>query len=267
MMILERILQQKQREVERLRHTDRLAQLRRIHADRPPQWKRKRPFAGSLATPSDVPHVIAELKKASPSKGLIRVDFSVTEIAAAYERGGAAALSVLTDEPFFQGSPDFLAEVRQTVDLPLLRKDFIVAAEQVEESLYLGADAILLIAAAMSKEDLLRLRQRAGELQLDVLIEVHSEQELEMALAAQPDLIGINNRDLRTFHTDLSVTDRLAHRVPESILLISESGIQSHEDLQRLAPMGVRAVLVGESLMRQADVDKAVERLLGRIPS
>ena len=267
MMILERILQEKQREVECLRRTDRLAQLRRAYEARTPQWKRKRPFAESLAAPSAVPHLIAELKKASPSKGLIRADFSVTELAAAYERGGATALSVLTDEPFFQGSPDYLAEVRQTVGLPLLRKDFILSAEQVEESLYLGADAILLIAAAMHADDLIRLRRLAGELQLDVLIEVHNEQELEMALAAQPDLIGINNRDLRTFHTDLAVTDRLAPLVPASVPLISESGIQSHDDLQRLASMGVRAVLVGESLMRQTDVAEAVERLLGRIPS
>ncbi|SFE34053.1 indole-3-glycerol phosphate synthase TrpC [Alteribacillus iranensis] len=208
--------------------------------------------------------VIAEVKKASPSKGLIRSDFDPVTIAKSYERGGAAALSVLTDVEYFQGSKDYLTSVKQEVGLPVLRKDFIIDSVQVEESVRIGADAILLIAAALETNQLHELYEEAYEKGLEVLVEFHSEEELERVLHAfKPDIIGVNNRDLRTFHTTLQTTEQLKKHIPSGSVFVSESGIYSYQDIQYVQKQGANAVLVGESLMRQENVEQAVRLLKG----
>jgi indole-3-glycerol phosphate synthase len=208
--------------------------------------------------------IIAEAKKASPSKGIICPDFDPVRITRAYEQGGAQALSVLTDESFFQGSLSYIPAVRSVVGLPVLRKDFIVHEIQIRESQAFGADAILLIVAILEPEQLRDYLQMAQELGLDVLVEVHDERETETALAAGSALLGINNRDLRDFSVDLSTTFRLQRMVPRDIPLVSESGIRDYDDIRRLADHGIAAALVGETLMRAEDQAEALRALIGR---
>ncbi len=206
--------------------------------------------------------LIAEIKKASPSKGLIRPDFHPAEHARAYQAGGAACLSVLTDAPYFQGHEDYLIEARGACDLPVLRKDFMVDPWQVAEARAIGADAILIIVAALDDGVMAEIEAAAIERGMDVLVEVHNEAEMERAARLNSRLIGVNNRDLKRFVTDLATTERLVSLAPEGTLLVSESGINSHADLLRLEQQGVRCFLVGESLMRQGDVEAATRALL-----
>lgn len=264
-MILAEILAAKEAEVAAARRERPLAAVIAAARQAPPTRGFRRALEGEAI------QVIAEVKKASPSKGLIRPDFDPVAVARAYAAGGAACLSVLTDERYFQGSLEYLRAIRQAVDLPLMRKEFTIDEYQVFEARAAGADAILLIVAAFHGEcagtrtpaDLNRLAALAQDLGMDVLMEVHTAEELSLAVESGAPVIGINNRDLRTFHTTLEVTERLAPLVPPDRLLVSESGIWTHADLRRVAEAGARAVLVGESLMRQPDVAAALRALRG----
>jgi len=222
--------------------------------------QRPRGFASKLASEPNIA-VIAELKKASPSKGIIREDFNPVQIAEEYKKNGAACISVLTDEKYFSGRLDYLAQVRRKVSLPVLRKDFMIDTFQITEAKAYGADCVLLIAAALGRQKLRDFTAFAHNQELDALVEVHTESELEWALDSGSHLIGINNRNLHTFEVDISTTEKLAKKVSEPYILISESGIKKRDDIERLSKSGISAVLVGESLMRKRKIGKTLQPL------
>jgi indole-3-glycerol phosphate synthase len=258
--ILKTILDAKRDEVERRRSDRPLDELKAIVKDLPPC----RDFAGQLRTRAAATKdaVIAEVKRASPSAGIIRPDFDPEAIAKSYEAGGATCLSVLTDEGFFGGQSAYLVEARNACRLPVLRKDFIIDPWQVIETRAIGADALLLIVAALNDDRLAELAELGREVGLAVLVEVHDEEEMERALKVPGDLVGINNRDLHRFVTDLETTLRLAPMVPKDRLVVSESGIHSPEDIKKLQDGGIGAFLIGESLMRQPDPGAALGKLI-----
>ncbi|MEX2582227.1 MAG: indole-3-glycerol phosphate synthase TrpC [Gemmatimonadota bacterium] len=253
---LARIVEAKEREVERLRADT--SSMRALAEAAGPT----RGLAAALRQPAEV-RLLAEIKRRSPSAGVIRADTDPVDVARRYAEGGAAALSVLTDEEFFGGSLEALRQVRAKVDLPLLRKDFVLDPVQVWEARAAGADAILLIVRILDDDRLGDLHRLATELGMDVLVEIHDARELDRALSVGADLIGVNNRDLSTFRTDLTLSLELAPSVDPGITLVAESGIRTAEDVQRLGAAGVDAILVGESLMRQTDVREAAAALSG----
>jgi indole-3-glycerol phosphate synthase len=257
-MILDRIVHAKKKEVAHLKVHMPLSRLEGAMRDRPPP----RDFRGAV---SSLPcSIIAEVKRRSPSKGRIREDFDPLKIAVLFQENGAAAVSVLTDVEFFDGSKTYLSGIREIVDLPLLRKDFIIDPYQIYETRILGGDALLLIARLMEEEQLREYIRLSESLGLSPLVEVHTRKELEKALSAGAEIIGINNRDLRTFSTDLGITLDLAQSVPGNIILVSESGINTREDIKILTKAGVHSFLIGEALMRAEDIGEKLRELLNR---
>jgi len=261
--ILQQILATKAQQVAAGKARTSLQDMRAAAADMPAP----RGFARQIrARAAKGPAVIAEIKKASPSAGVIRADFQPDRIAESYAAGGAACLSVLTDGPYFQGVNEYLQQAREACDLPVLRKDFLIDPWQIHESRVLGADCILLIVAALEPQRLQELDGLARETGMDVLVEVHDEAELEGALAGSATLIGVNNRDLRTFDTDLATSERLRPLIPPQRIMVAESGIRTQQDVQRLLRADIRAFLVGEAFMRAADPGSALQSLFGPQP-
>lgn len=260
MFLLEEILQAKYAEVAIRKEQNPLAQLERELKDAPPI----RPLPQSLGGGSL--KLIAEIKKASPSKGLLCQDFQPLRLARDFEASGAAAVSVLTEQKFFRGSLAYLEQVkRETKKLPVLRKDFIIDRYQLYEARAYGADAVLLIVAALKKAELMSFLKEAADLGLACLVEVHNSAELDTALESGADLIGINNRDLKTFEVDLETTFRLRELIPKDKIVVSESGIKCRHDIEKLAQAGVNAVLVGEALVTAADPGLKIKELLGEL--
>lgn len=256
--ILKRILETKAEEVASRSRRHDLATISSMALDQMPARGFARQITGRVEKGAAV---IAEVKKASPSAGIIREDFRPAEIARSYQQGGASCLSVLTDEQYFQGCDDYLLQARQACSLPVLRKDFMVDAWQIHESRAAGADCVLLIVAALARAQLQELDGLAHEIGLDVLVEVHDERELEDALTTRARLIGVNNRDLHTFTTDLGTSVRLRPLVPPDRTMVTESGIHTRQDVQRMQGAGINAFLVGEAFMRAGDPGVALKSL------
>lgn len=260
-MMLEEIVRKRAGTLEREMARVPLERVAVLAASAPPT----RDFKGAVSVKGgpDAIRIIAEVKKASPSKGVIREAFDPLDIAKAYEANGACAVSVLTEEDYFQGSLEYLRLVRANVGLPVLRKDFIIGEYQVYEARAAGADALLLIAAILDDNKLSALIRLTEKLGMEALVEVHNEEELKAALFAGPRIIGVNNRDLKTFKVDIDTTKRLAPLVPKGLTVVSESGINTIEDIFSLKDSGVSAFLIGEALMRQRDVGKKLRSLCG----
>ena len=257
-MILQKIVENKREEVAQQREILPLGELRQMLADRPPT----RDFGGAIRNRDCA--VIAEVKRSSPSKGMIRKDFDPVGIAGIYEDNGASAISILTERKFFEGKAAYIPQIGRTVNLPLLRKDFIIDPYQINETRVLGADALLLIARILEAGELRDFIGLASELGLAALVEVHDEADVEKAISSGARIVGINNRDLETFRTDLAVSIGLARRIPKAVTVVSESGINSRGDIEKLMEAGISAVLVGESLMREKDIGKKLRELLGK---
>jgi indole-3-glycerol phosphate synthase len=249
--ILEKIIERKKEEI---------SVLKRNRIKKSSKGGAHRSFIDALKNATSL-GIISEIKKASPSKGIICQNFDPVKIATSYENGGAHAISVLTDELFFQGSIDYLQSVRETVSLPVLRKDFIIDLLQVEETAQIGADAMLLIVAALDNSQMCDLYQAALELHIDPLIEIHSTKELDRAMRLEPALLGINNRNLSTFVTDINLTIDLIKYIPSTVTVISESGIEKGDQAQMLKSAGVKALLVGESLMKLENPEPLIREL------
>jgi indole-3-glycerol phosphate synthase len=257
--ILARICADKRQHVARCKQRHSMGNLSNLARAVPPS----RGFAKALGAALVSGYgLIAEIKRASPSKGLIRPDFDPVALAQSYERGGATCLSVLTDVPYFQGADEYLVAARAAVELPVLRKDFILDPYQVIETRAMGADCVLLIMAALDDPQARELENAALEFGLDILVEVHDEAEMERALGLEAQLIGINNRDLKSLAVDLATTERLAPMVPSERILVSESGLSQPDDLARMAKAGAHCFLIGEALMRAADVEQATREVL-----
>ena len=257
-MILDSIVAHKREELKRDKERTPIQTLKRRIPNLPPT----RDFGAALEAPGAV-NLIAEVKRRSPSKGVIREDFDPVEIAKIYAQNGASAISVLTDDRFFGGDLSYLSAIRDAVGLPLLRKDFTIDEFHIYQARAAGADAVLLIAAILTPEQLREFIGIAGRLNLGALVEVHTQAELEIALDVGAEIVGINNRDLRTFHTDIATSFRLRESIPDDKIVVSESGIHTREDVVRLGEANVNAILVGESLMRSTDIGEKVRELLG----
>ena len=256
-MIISRIIEEKRRVIEeskRVKPQDELMrEVRNICV--------KSSFKKNIARPHHI-NLIAEIKKTSPSKGILRADFNPVKIAVTYQSNGAGAISVLTDERFFEGKLEYIKKVKDSVSLPVLRKDFIIDEYQIYETVASGADAMLLIADLLSKSELCGFYDLATSLGLDVLIETHKEEDVEKALATEGSIIGINNRDLHTFRVDLSITQKLSRLVPSNRIKVSESGIRSYEDVMFLKSLGINAVLIGEAFMESADIASKMREMM-----
>ncbi len=256
-MILSRIIEEKRRVIEeakRLKPQDRLVnEAKNIYV--------KSAFKKNVSRPHHI-NLIAEIKKASPSKGILRGDFNPVKIAITYQANGASAISVLTDERFFEGKLEYIKKIKENVSLPILRKDFIIDEYQIYESVIAGADAILLIAELLSTNEMISFYNLAASLGLDVLMEVHNEEDIEKALVTDASMIGINNRDLHTFKVDLNVTQKLIRLIPQNKIKVSESGIRSYEDAMFLKSLGVNAVLIGEAFMESSDIAAKIREIM-----
>jgi len=256
-MILDTIVAHKRNEIEIHKNRTPLTELKQALRDAKPT----RDFKSAISKPYKI-NLIAEIKKASPSKGLIREDFDPIAIAEIYQKSNATAISVLTDERFFQGSLSYLTDVREVTSIPLLRKDFIIDEYQIYQARVAGADAILLIAAILELEEMKDFLSIASELGLDCLVEVHTESELERVLKTDAEIIGVNNRNLKIFKTDINTTFHLKKSIPDGKIVVSESGIKSRRDVEMLQECGVNAILVGEALMRSANINGKVRELM-----
>lgn len=255
-MILDKIIKFKEQEVEEFKKQVSISHLDRAVA------VRNKYFDFKAALSANKTNIIAEVKKASPSKGIIREDFVPTEIAKAYQQGGAAAISVLTDAEFFKGDIEYLSDIRDVVDLPLIRKDFIIDEIQILEAAANGADAVLLIASVLDEKQINDFMSMAKSFRMDALVEVHSREELDRVLRTDADIIGINNRDLKTFNVDINLSKELVKYIPENIVRVSESGIFTKQDISFLQESDINAFLIGESLMRSDDIAGKLAELI-----